>query len=430
MDSNVVLKLPPAFDLSLTLAATSPYDCGYEPSRRLAGHEKSLATDGRRLRGSTFAIRQRAAAGVALLAALIMLGGCSLPGRSFRPKLPPAPQPQSYTVIGITPELVAQQARAFSATGRANPNESLQRAIDQYRYRVGAQDVLSVVVWDHPELTLPQGQYRSTQESGYVVRADGTIFYPYAGRVPVAGKTTGEIRDQLTRLLEPYLKNPQIDVNVVGFHSKRFQLAGAIVKPGLYPITNVPLTVSQAIAQAGGALLLQQASGGTQIPHELADLSHVLLIRDGERQELNLRAYYQRGDQRQDRLLQPGDIIVVPDNSFNQVHLLGELRNPGNYPVSGDELNLAQALGAAGGVDLTTADTSHIFVFRGARGKPQVFWLDSGSPASLLLATRFQLQPQDVVYVSTSDLSRFNRIVTQLLPTVQTLWQTHVLVNP
>lgn len=378
---------------------------------------------------------QRTAAGVALLAAVIMLGGCSLPGRALRHELPPAPEPQSYTIIGITPGLVAQQTLAHSATGRANLNEPLERAIDQYRYRVGAQDVLSVVVWDHPELTLPQGQYRSTQETGYVVRADGAIFYPYVGRIPVAGKTTEEIRVELTKRLAPYIKNPQLDVNVVGFHSKKFQLAGAIVKPGLYPITNIPLTVSQAIAQTGGVLHQQEtgAARGGSIPYQLADLSHVLLIRSGERQELNLLAYYQRGDQSQDRLLQPGDIVVVPDNSFNQVHLLGELHEPGNYPMSGDKLNLAQALGAAGGVDLTTADTSRILVFRGARGKPQVFWLDSGSPDSLLLATQFQLQPQDVVYVSTSDLSRFNRIVSQILPTVQTLWQSYVsylLVKP
>ncbi|HET8701714.1 MAG TPA: polysaccharide biosynthesis/export family protein, partial [Nitrococcus sp.] len=345
---------------------------------------------------------------------------------------PPAPAPQSYTVIGITPQLVAQQVRARSATSRANLNEPLEHAIDQYRYRVGPQDVLSVVVWDHPELTLPQGQYRSAQETGYVVRADGTIFYPYVGRVLVAGKTTEEIRVQLTRLLAPYIKKPQLDVNVVGFHSKKFQLAGAITKPGLYPITNIPLTVSQAIAQAGGVLHQQPGSvaRGAVIPRDLADLSHVLLIRNGKRQELNLYAFYQHGDQSQDRLIQPGDIIEVPDNSFNQVHLLGELRDPGNYPMNGGELNLAQALGDAGGVDLTTADTSRIFVFRGAPGGPQVFWLDSGSPDALLLATRFQLQAQDVVYVSTSDLSRFNRIVSQILPTVQAIYETEVLVNP
>lgn len=433
MGSNFVSKSPPT-ELSLTQVATPPYSYGYESSLRLAGHERSLATDGRRSRVRTLTFRQRTAAGAMLLAALIMLGGCSLPGRSFHHKLPSAPDsaPQNYSIIGITPALVVKQDRARGAADRANLNESLKRAIDKYHYRVGAQDVLSVVVWDHPELTLPLGQYRSAEEAGYVVRADGTIFYPYVGRVPVAGKTTEEIRIQLTTLLEPYLKNPQLNVRVVGFHSKKFQLAGAIVKPGLYPITNIPLTVSQAIAQTGG--VLQQGNSGnsnlrTFIPRKLADLAHVLLIRNGTRQALNLRAFYQHGDQSQDRLIQADDIIEVPDNAFTHVHLIGELREPGNYPMNDGELNLAQALGAAGGLDLTTADASGIFVFRGARDKPQVFWLNSGSPEAMLLATRFQLEAQDVVYVSTSDLSRFDRIVRQILPTVQTLWQTHVLVN-
>jgi polysaccharide export outer membrane protein len=47
----------------------------------------------------------------------------------------------------------------------------------------------------------------------------------------------------------------------------------------------------------------------------------------------------------------------------------------------------------------------------------------------LLLATQFPLQPQDVVFVSSTNLVRWNRVMSQILPTIQGLWQTDVLIN-
>jgi len=379
-----------------------------------------------------------------------VLAGCTVPGYRVNSadyhQTAPAPQPVQFDLTPVTPELLLKLNQAAANSDAPQSNPELQQALHDYRYRVGPQDVLNIIVWNHPELTLSQSQTSAlnsltsglivsapaSQGSGFVVNADGDIFFPYAGSLKVAGESVDQIRIQLSQALATYIKDPQIDVQVVGFHSQTYQLAGSVVKPGLYPLTNVPLTVSEAIASAGGVLHSLPTSSNSlsdlmSLP--LADLSHVILSRHDQREVLNLQDFYLHGDQTQDRLIRPGDIIQVPDNGFDQVHLIGEVQKQGNYPLSNGTLNLAQALGEAGGLNLTTSNPTRIFIFRGTYQKPTVFWLDARSPDAMLLATQFPLQAQDVVYVASTGLTDWNRVISQILPTVQTLYETKILGN-
>lgn len=400
----------------------------------------------------------RGAGTICIVALSLLLNACSIPGFGFSDRpvtgadaagdtrwsgIDEESNSSQYSVLPITSALLRQEAADHEArdVGKADPD--LHRAIANYEYRAGPQDVLRIVVWGHPELTLGtaavaqplQGATSSAdanQEIGLTVQADGNIYFPYAGNVRVAGLTAAEIRVELARALAPVVRNPQIGITVIGFHSQTYQLSGAVVKPGLYPVTNVPFTVSQAV-QAAGGILQSVPTGGVAdkaSAQPLADLGRVIYIDGGKRQLLDLRAFFLRGDETQDRLIRPGDIIQVPDNSSDQVHLIGEVQQPGNYPLDNGHLDLAQALGSAGGLNLNTADASRIFVFRGAYNKPEVFWLDAGSPDAMLLATQFDLHPQDVVYVAAADVSTWNRVISQILPTVQALYEAKVLVNP
>ncbi|HYO58397.1 polysaccharide export protein [Archangium sp.] len=316
----------------------------------------------------------------------------------------------AFEIIPIDAELLGKQQAARQQTRPAPRQDPLAEVAADYNYRVTAHDVLSVIVWDHPELTIPAGEFRSAEATGHPVAADGTMFFPHVGVIQVAGKTLREVRELLTQRLTHVIERPQLDVRVVGFRGQKVQVTGEVVAPSSLPITDVPLRVQDAISQARG-------------PTPEADLRGVTLTRGGKTFTLDLQALYEQGDISQNWLLQDGDILHVSDRSRNKVFVLGEVRRPSSRVMLKGRMTLAEAIGDSEGFDPVSSNPAKVYVIRGSFDRPTIYKLDARSPDALLLATQFQLQPHDVVFVSAHNLTRWNRIITQIQPTVQMLWQ-------
>lgn len=282
---------------------------------------------------------------------------------------------------------------------------------DYQDYKLGPGDIINVIVWDHPEITIPAGSYRSAEQSGTLVAEDGTIFFPFAGVVKVAGMTTREVRQVLAKRMASVIENVQLDVRIVSFRSKRVYVVGEVAKPGLQPIDDIRMTLVEAVNRAGGIT-------------EGADHGNVLLTRDGQTWRVDLQALYEDGDVTQNVLLKPGDIINVPDRQLNKVFVLGEVRNPGSFVMNKRRTTLAEALADAGFVNQTTSDPAWVYVMRTDNGSSELFHLNARSPDALLLAERFPLRPRDVVYVDVAAIARWNRVVSNILPTSQMLQLT------
>ncbi|MCI0401411.1 MAG: polysaccharide biosynthesis/export family protein [Gammaproteobacteria bacterium] len=316
------------------------------------------------------------------------------------------PRVPGVKITPITPDTIRAQGINESSGAVAKPNLPGNMNDKEYQYHIGPRDVLAVTVWDHPELTIPAGQFRDPEVAGHLVAEDGTIFFPYAGTVHVAGKTTAEVRNILTQGIAQVIQDPQLDVKVVAFRSQKAYVSGEVSKPGPQPITDVPLTVAEAISLAGDLT-----------PD--ADLANVTLTRDGKAQNINLLAMYDKGDVRQNILLTNRDILHVPDRNTQKVFVMGEVANPSSIVMHKRGITLTEAIGDAGGVDPVTSDPTQVYVIRGNENESEIYYLDAKSPDALILGDQFRLKPRDVVYVETAEVTRWNRVIEQIVPTSQ-----------
>jgi len=136
-----------------------------------------------------------------------------------------------FVVLALAATACSTPPRRSIAVGEVGPPED----------RIGIDDTFDVRVYGETELS---GTFR--------VATDGTIDYPLAGRMQVAGLRTGQIQQLLVAKLKgPYLKEPQVVVTVKDRNSQKISVLGQVAKPGQVPYYP-NMTIVDAIASAGG----------------------------------------------------------------------------------------------------------------------------------------------------------------------------------
>jgi polysaccharide biosynthesis/export protein len=332
--------------------------------------------------------------------------------------------PPQGVVIPITPALVQAQMNAQSP---AIPPDVQALFAQPKPYTIGPSDVIGIIVYDHPEL-LPNSGTVIAQTSdptgvsaapGFIVGADGQVFFPYIGRVKVAGLTETEAAELLMKRLERYIRNPQVTVRIQSFRSRRAYLEGEFGRPGTQVITDIPMTLLEAINRAGGI----NPSG---------DRSFVTVTRDNRTTVINLMQLQEMGVNPNRILLQNGDLVTARNRDESKVYVLGEIAKPSALQMHNGRLSLNEALGDAGGPNLLTANTAQIYVIRNTAngGSPAVFHLNASAPSALALADTFALQPRDVVYIDPVPLVNWNRIISLVLPSAQALITSRNIATP
>lgn len=346
---------------------------------------------------------------------------------------------------------------------------SLPPAYQPGPYRIGVGDVVLLATSQSgttvSELTgLLAAQNR---RQGYTVQDDGAIAIPDVGRVELGGMTVEEAEAKLFKALVEHQIDPAFSLEIAEFNSQRVAVGGAVRKPMIAPMTLTALPLNEALTQAGG---LEKNSTGQGV---------IRIFRDGKLYQIPREIYAKRPDI-QTLSLKPGDAVYVDtgydltraqgyfeeqirvserrqearESSLRQltsevglrraelqearqnfetrqklgaldrdyVYISGEVGAQGRYTLPYErKAVLADALfDQAQGVRNETGNIAEVYVLRGHKnsGGIQAWHLDATNAANLVLATRFELRPNDVVFVTEQPVTIWGRVIRQISPSL------------
>lgn len=347
-------------------------------------------------------------------------------------------------------------------------------------YRIGVGDVLLLATKSGGSTVEELSGLLAAQNrrQGYTVQDDGSIAIPDVGRVPMVGRTLEEAEGVLFESLVRNQVDPSFSLEIAEFNSKRVAIGGAVKNPTVVPIQLTPLLLSEALSAAGGIATSER------------DYAAIRIYRDGTLYQIPLNDYRSRADLQKIRLAAGDSVFVDTEydldrarayfteqitlaqyrqsarvqalaelnaevdlrrNALNEeranfqarvdlggierdyVYLTGEVSKPARFALPfGQQASLADALYSEGGFSSETGDPTQIYVLRATPTKANpslvtALHLDARNATNMVLATRLQLRPNDLVFISEQLVTRWGRVINQLSPTLLAVGTGQVL---
>jgi len=235
-------------------------------------------------------------------------------------------------------------------------------------YILGPGDVIKITVYDNDDLLTVAR-----------VSDDGYILMPLLGQIKVEGQSVNQSARHIGDLLaDGYLVNPQVNIFVQEFRSKKAIALGLVNKPGLIEISG-PVTLLELISQAGG---LAEDYGETATIKRQGSIPNEVILVD-------LKKLVEGGDLSQNIAIQGGDTVYV--GKAGMCYVTGEVKTPNAYKCS-DNISVLKIITLAGGFTGKAAK-SKVRVVRKVNGEETLFEnVEMDMP----------LQPDDVIIVPES----------------------------
>lgn len=308
-------------------------------------------------------------------------------------------QPLSLATLPSAP------AYSVNRSGTTMKNARVRELLNSSRsseYRLSKGDVLSITLGDYPQIP--------KSDIGYPIDQQGYIQFPLIGRIKASGLSLPQFSAQLRSQLQRYLKYPDPQVQVLKYRSNNFFIDGGVKQPGEFSIEDRPISLYTALSMAGGV-----APEG--------DSNNLVLTRNGINYELGLLDLQNMGVSASQIYLRDGDSIHVNRRDRNKIYVLGEFGSVKPIEIPEQGLSLTQVLGEVQGLDSRTADAAKLYVIRdyGHASYTDIYHANLQSVTNLALANRFEMQPGDIVYVDPTGLTRWNRVLSSILPSASAI---------
>jgi polysaccharide export outer membrane protein len=346
---------------------------------------------------------------LAFIGAAATAGGCSfMPANGPEGdivKRGPSNLGLPYALVNVTPQVGAVLANNAPRLGRMFTDTRPPKGIT-----FGVNDILSVTIFEAAAGGLFIPAEAGVRPGNFVaipnqpIDTDGNINIPYAGKIKAAGKTPNQVADEIVNALKNRAIEPQVVVAIVNQNSSLITVLGDVGSPSRFPANYNAEHILDTIARAGG-------------PKGNGYDSWVMLERDHKRDIVPFGALLYEPTAN-NIWTHPNDTIYLYTEPQTFV-AFGATGSQGQFPFGAWRISLAEAVAKAGGLNDATAEPAWVFLYRGETREvaeqlgidcspfpgpiiPVIYNINFRDPAGYFLATRFQMQNKDVLYISNS----------------------------
>ena len=278
----------------------------------------------------------------------------------------------------------------------------------KYEYILGPADTISLNLTDTDDL-----------DNSYIIDQEGMIDLPFIGKVKLDGLTLNEAQNILIDVIKDFYKNPDLQINIEEFNSSKVYIVGAVRNQKTINLNQKPIKLIEAAIEANFNPSAADKLYGTK----------GFLRRDNEVYKINLKNAFSGLDEKENFYLKKNDVIFIDRNS-DAIHVFGEVSKPGVYfPNLGYSLT---ELISTSGLNQLTANAKKVYVIREKFNsflEVDVFQLDIKNPVNLIAGRKFMLQSKDIVFVPPTEIVKWNRTISLLLPQTDLFKSYNPIIN-